>query len=48
MGIPSWQLTCLTIGLICALLFLFYCLLFDEKSEPPHDPREEAESGIGQ
>ncbi|TNN42582.1 Myosin-11 [Liparis tanakae] len=39
MGIPSW----LAIGVICTLLFMFYCLLPGGRSKPPP---EEAETRI--
>ncbi|CAG02248.1 unnamed protein product [Tetraodon nigroviridis] len=46
MGISAWQLTCLSIGVICVLLFIFYCLLFTGRSKEPPDLQEEAEARI--
>ncbi|XP_044037579.1 myosin-11-like isoform X2 [Siniperca chuatsi] len=46
MGIPAWQLSCLIIGVICVLLFMFYCLLFNGRSKQPCDLHEEAEARI--
>ncbi|XP_068193831.1 myosin-11-like isoform X2 [Antennarius striatus] len=44
MGIAADPLT-LTIGVICLLLFIFYCLLLHGRSTPPCDPSEEAGAG---
>ncbi|KAM8845605.1 myosin-14-like [Spinachia spinachia] len=46
MGIPAWQPGCLITGVICVLLFIFYCLLSNGRSKRACERRPQAEAGI--